>query len=88
MLSDSRPPPLGLIVVDNASSDGTRPYLKKLARRDRRVRLVLNESNRGFAAAVNQGLAAAKARALVVLNNDTVRPPGASRYSSLGTSTT
>ena len=77
VLADTAAPPLRLVVVDNASSDGTRDYLKKLARRDRRVRLLMNESNGGFAAGVNQGLTAEQAPALVVLNNDTVVPPGA-----------
>ena len=47
-----------------------------LAERDSRVRVVRNERNRGFAPAVNQGLAAATGSILVVLNNDTIVPPG------------
>ncbi len=66
-----------VIVVDNASTDGTRDYLAALAERDSRVRVVRNEENRGFAPAVNQALAEAAGDALVVLNNDTVVPSGA-----------
>jgi GT2 family glycosyltransferase len=67
---------LELIVVDNGSGDGTREYLTDLAERDSRVVAVRNEENRGFPAAVNQGLALATGDALVVLNNDTVVPTG------------
>jgi GT2 family glycosyltransferase len=67
---------LELVVVDNGSSDGTRDYLAALAERDSRVRVLRNDGNRGFAPAVNQGLAAATGDVLVVLNNDTIVPPG------------
>jgi GT2 family glycosyltransferase len=67
---------LDLVVVDNGTQDGTREYLTYLAERDSRVRVVRNDANRGFARAVNQGFAFAGADVLVVLNNDTVVPPG------------
>jgi GT2 family glycosyltransferase len=66
-----------LVVVDNASSDGTREYLAALAERDSRVRVLRNDENRGFGPAVNQGLGVATGSVLVVLNNDTIVPPGA-----------
>ncbi|HXR30842.1 MAG TPA: glycosyltransferase family 2 protein [Solirubrobacterales bacterium] len=65
-----------LIVVDNGSEDGTTSYLTALARRDARVKVILNGRNLGFAAACNQGLALARAEHLVLLNNDTMVPPG------------
>ena len=49
--------PYELIVVDNASSDGTREYLQALSAGCPRVRLTLNSRNAGFARACNQGLA-------------------------------
>jgi GT2 family glycosyltransferase len=70
---------LEVLVVDNASSDGTGEFLEALAARDARVGVVANGANLGFAPAVNQGLARARGRALVVLNNDTVLPPAALR---------
>ena len=65
-----------VIVVDNASSDGTREYLDALFPRVGRVHAIQNQSNRGFAAAVNQGLAASRGEVLVIMNNDTLVPPG------------
>lgn len=61
-----------LIVVDNGSSDGTPEYLRGLAQRYPLVKIVLNETNRGFAAANNQGIRMATGRFIVLLNNDTV----------------
>ena len=68
--------PYEIIVVDNASSDGTPAYLQHLAEHFADVSVITNNANRGFAPAVNQGLAAARGQVLVVLNNDTVVPPG------------
>ncbi|MGE5235850.1 MAG: polysaccharide pyruvyl transferase CsaB [Acidobacteriota bacterium] len=69
-------PRLEVIAVDNASPDGTAEYLRNLERRDPRVHTVLNDENRGFAVANNQGLSLARGEFLVLLNNDTVAPPG------------
>jgi GT2 family glycosyltransferase len=76
VLEHTEAPPFELLVVDNASSDGTRAYLELLAARDARVRVIRNEENRGFAAAANQGLASARGDLLLLLNNDTIVPPG------------
>jgi GT2 family glycosyltransferase len=69
-------PGLEMVVVDNGSMDGTREYLSELARRRPDVQLRLNERNRGFAAASNQGLSMARSDRLFLLNNDTIVPPG------------
>jgi len=76
VLANTDDPPFELIVVDNASSDGSRDYLGELAARDVRVSLFANEENVGFPAACNQGLAAARGNHLVLLNSDTMVPPG------------
>lgn len=65
-----------VIVVDNGSTDGTTDYLLRLARREPRIRLQLNGRNLGFAAATNVGLSMAAGEVLVLLNNDTIVPPG------------
>ena len=62
-----------IIVVDNASSDGTADYLEKIKRH---VRTVTNTENLGFSKANNQGAGIARGEFLVFLNNDTVPQPG------------
>jgi GT2 family glycosyltransferase/glycosyltransferase involved in cell wall biosynthesis len=65
-----------IIVVDNASSDGSQAWLTEWAKEAPNRKLVLNEDNRGFAAGNNQGLALATGEYLVMLNNDTHVTPG------------
>lgn len=57
-----------VIVVDNGSSDATPTGLGSFGW----VKVIRNEANRGFAAACNQGEAAASGEVVVFLNNDTV----------------
>jgi N-acetylglucosaminyl-diphospho-decaprenol L-rhamnosyltransferase len=54
------------IVVDNASSDRTLERVRERAHID----LIANSDNRGFAAAVNQGISACDADFLLLLNPD------------------
>lgn len=61
-----------LLVVDNASSDGTREVLSEFAQRNANLRVIALDENRGFPAACNIGLAEAGGAFLVLLNNDTV----------------
>ena len=49
-------PRLDVIVVDNASPDGTKDYLAEVAKKDPRVRCFFNSRNLGFAAANNLGI--------------------------------
>ena len=62
-----------IIVVDNGSTDGTDAML---APRFPRVRLVRNEENRGFAAAVNLGYRRSTGEFVLLLNSDTRLIPG------------
>src|SRR4051812_4168784 len=59
-----------IIIVDNGSTDATGKGLKSYPR----ISTITNEENRGFAAACNQGAAAAKNDIVVFLNNDTLLP--------------
>jgi len=62
-----------LIFIDNGSVDGTVKWLKNLQDRyPSTCTIISNESNRGFAAGCNQGLAAAHGDYLLLLNNDVV----------------
>ena len=68
--------PMEIIVVDNASSDGSPAFLNEWVAGAANRKLILNDDNRGFAAANNQGLALAGGDYLVLLNNDTYVTPG------------
>ena len=76
VIACSEYPNYELVVVDNGSRDGTVEWLEKLASANPHVRLVLNPQNAGFARACNQGLAVAQGDVLVLLNDDTLVPPG------------
>jgi GT2 family glycosyltransferase/glycosyltransferase involved in cell wall biosynthesis len=65
-----------VIVVDNASSDGTPAYLQSLLSLHTNLIVVLNPANAGFAGGNNQAAALADGEFLVFLNNDTVVPHG------------
>jgi len=58
-----------MIVVDNASDDSSIEMLKK---EFPNVRIIANKENKGFAAAVNQGLRIMKGRYALLLNTDTI----------------
>ncbi len=65
-----------IIVVDNNSDDGTPDYLREMASRHAQIKILLNSANHGFAQANNQGIAISTGEFLVLLNNDTIVPPG------------
>ncbi|MDH1301114.1 glycosyltransferase [Achromobacter sp. GD03932] len=65
-----------LIVVDNASADGTREYLLEFQRKYPFIHLRLNETNKGYAGGNNDGMKMARGEVVVLLNNDTLVPPG------------
>src|SRR3979411_3182155 len=64
--------PIEVIVVDNASSDGTRDLLRNV---DPEIRVIYNDTNIGFAAAQNQAARLAKGSWLLSLNPDVVLSP-------------
>ena len=61
-----------VIVVDDASSDETRRALGEIAG----ITVIPLDTNVGFVHATNAGIAAAKGRFVVLLNNDTLVQPG------------
>ena len=69
--------PFEIIVVDNASADGTPTWLRETdARGLLPLTVVANAHNAGFAAANNQAARRARGDVLVFLNNDCVVVPG------------
>ena len=69
--------PFEIIVVDNASTDGTQAWLRETAARALvPLTVVENGHNAGFAAGNNQAAARARGDVLVFLNNDCVVVPG------------
>jgi GT2 family glycosyltransferase len=66
--------PTEVIVIDNHSSDGSGPEVKKTFPG---VHLILNEKNSGFARATNQGLKESQGRYVLLLNPDTRMKEGA-----------
>jgi len=67
-----------LIIVDNASTDGTIQYLQSLSNTpilENRLKVIRNSKNMGFAAGNNQGIAAASGDYILLMNNDVVVTP-------------
>jgi len=62
-----------VIVVDDCSTDETRPWLMQL--RHQSLRVLLNERNVGYAAANNRAAATASKETLLFLNNDLALRP-------------
>jgi len=65
--------PYEVIVVDNASTDGT---AARLSRELAGAQVLLNSKNHGFGVACNQGAAVARAPFLLFLNSDTIVQDG------------
>ena len=73
---EANPPsvPWEMIWIDDGSTDGTREWLKDLSSLSHRI--ILNESNLGYAANNNLGARLATGEVLVFLNNDLVLTRG------------
>ncbi len=61
-----------IIVVDNASNDGSQLKIENLARREPRIRTKFNSENLFFARACNQAYAMSRGRFVLVANNDVI----------------
>jgi len=62
-----------IIVVDNGSDDGSRQYLESLGSK---IILIRNDTNRGYAAAANQGMKSARGKFVLLLGSDTIMHEG------------
>ncbi|MEO8514188.1 MAG: glycosyltransferase family 2 protein [Ignavibacteria bacterium] len=65
-------PELEVIVIDNASTDGSLEYLKT---ETGRIILIENKSNLGYAKACNQGMKIARGKYILLLGSDTIMKP-------------
>src|ERR1017187_8971435 len=61
-----------VILVDNASTDGTRALLREVGPR---WRVIYNQTNVGFAAAQNQAIREARGQWILCLNPDVILSP-------------
>lgn len=61
-----------IIVIDNASTDGSVDLIKKLKGKGLIAKAVLNKKNLGFSKANNQGMKLARGRYVLLLNSDTL----------------
>lgn len=64
------------LIVDDASTDGSIEELRSFAAGDSRVRLLLNDRNKGQTACLNQGLREAKGRWIARQDADDLSLPG------------
>src|SRR5215208_7816406 len=69
-------PNFEVIVVDNASQDGTPALLAGAEKKYPNLRVIYSDRNTGFAAGNNLGLRDATGDYIALLNNDTVLPRG------------
>jgi GT2 family glycosyltransferase len=75
-MADTGDTPAEVLVVDNASTDGSDEIAEAFAERHDAVRLLRSATNRGYAGAVNVGLGEAQGTHVAVLNMDVVVSPG------------
>ena len=68
--------PHEIVFVDNASTDGTVEYLRKLIKERPNYKLIENHENKGFAVGNNQGVAIATGEYVMLLNNDVLISDG------------
>ncbi len=76
LFENTAEPAFEVVLVDNASTDGTPEYLEALAEAHGGITVIRNQVNLGFPAGTNLGVNAARGERLVFLNNDTLVPPG------------
>jgi GT2 family glycosyltransferase len=69
-LISALPPDIEVIVVDNASTDGSREFLKDIVCKKPQIITILMDSNRGVAAGRNAGFRVSQGKYIVCLDDD------------------
>ncbi len=62
-----------VIIIDNASTDGSTEYLRS---QSGRITLIENKTNAGYAKACNQGIKIARGKFILLLGSDTIMKAG------------
>ena len=61
---------LELIIIDDYSTDGTREVIQEYAKKDNRIKVILNEKNLGISDTYNKGLALAQGEYVSLVDSD------------------
>lgn len=70
----ARKKPFEVLVVDDGSSDSTAPLVRKLMKKEKRLRLVMNGGNRGKGASVRHGIEQSKGDRVLMTDADLSTP--------------
>lgn len=65
-----------IIIIDNNSQDRTPQFLLSLMDKDKHIKVILNQTNLGFPAGINQGIKYATGKYILIANNDIIVTPG------------
>ena len=61
-----------ILVVDDATTDGTKSFLRQISKEHDNVRVLSHRTNKGYLESVSRGVDSASGEILLFLNNDTV----------------
>jgi len=64
-----------IIIVDDSSSDNTISIVKRLSETDKKIRLIVRDSNPGLSESVVEGFDHAKSEFIIVMDADLSHPP-------------
>jgi hypothetical protein len=69
--------PIRVLIIDDASTDGSAAEARKIAAQDSRVEVIVHRSNQGHIATYNEGIAWVRAAYMLLLSADDMVAPGA-----------